>query len=225
MHAIPQEEVERVWRELESGIKRLEPLISEFKVYQQLLITIAAARKEPIERIQGELRSVCQQLTPRLPGDVWRRISTIAKNLGQPMDVVLGDLILKAISGDPSELVEYRLKFSEEMLGEGEKFLREGDVAQASEKFWNAVVQALKAVAATEEVELKSHRDLWEYVNKLVREHGDREIARLFANVEHLHRNFYERHLPRELVVEYIEDSKRLVEKLKQIIARSGRRG
>jgi len=116
------------------------------------------------------------------------------------------------------KLVRYRLSFCEEVLCEGEKLLREGNLIQASEEFWNAVVHALKAVAAKEGLELKTHGDLWKYVNKLAKTRGDLEIAKLFANANYLHKNFYEGNLLPELVREYIEDAKKLTEKLKKIV-------
>ena len=58
--------------------------------------------------------------------------------------------------------------------------LAKGDLRQAGEKAWRAVALALKSLAYRREgLRLSSHRELWEYVDKLVGETGDREIGRL----------------------------------------------
>lgn len=177
-----------------------------------------ACIEEDVGEILRELEQEFERFVQELSPELWRKIIAISRNLGQPISLVLRDLLAKALSEDPDELVRYRLSFCEEMLREGEKLLREGNLIQASEKFWNAVVQALKAVAAKEGLELKTHGDLWKYVNKLAKTRGDLEIAKLFANANYLHKNFYEGNLLPELVREYIEDAKKLIEKLKKIV-------
>lgn len=76
------------------------------------------------------------------------------------------------------------------------------------------VVQLIKAVTFKEGLELKTHDDLWDYINRSSKEHDDLEYVRLFANTNYLHRNFYKGKLPVELLQEYINDAKKLVKKL-----------
>lgn len=212
------EGVEKEWREVELELARVKPLLKEVGHYVVELLGAVALQHKALYGHYRELQNLYQQLVPVLPLEVWRRVSITARSLGQPLNLVLGDLILRALSSDPNELVRYRLSFCDEMICEGEELLMEGNLVQASEKFWNAIVQILKAVAAKEGLELKTHADLWNYVNRLAKARGDIEIAKLFANANYLHRNFYEGNLLPELVREYIEDAKKLIEKLKRIV-------
>ena len=65
---------------------------------------------------------------------------------------------------DPDELVEIHLKLSEKYMKEAEDLLAKGDHAQASEKAWGAAAQIVKALAAREGKEIRSHRELNEEV-------------------------------------------------------------
>jgi len=215
---LSSEEIEKTWKRIESIIRGLTPVFEEYRVIWEFMEKELRAYPKELFKHCEEVRNHFQQLIPVLPVDVWREVAVIAENLGQPLEIVLGDLVVKALSSDPSELAVFRLKFCNRMLQEGRGLLEKGDLVQASEKYWNAVVQAIKAVASKEGVELKTHRDLWEYVNHLVRIHGDLELARLFANVNYLHRNFYEADLLPELVREYIKDAEKLIEKLRYIL-------
>lgn len=52
------------------------------------------------------------------------------------------------------------LKLGEKYLKEGEEFLAKGDVIQASEKFWGAMAEAIKAVAESRGWEHAKHGHL-----------------------------------------------------------------
>lgn len=60
----------------------------------------------------------------------------IARNLGLPVEVVLGDLVVKALTRRDPDIIEFRLMLSEKFLHEGEKLLKKNDLIEASEKFW-----------------------------------------------------------------------------------------
>lgn len=213
-----QEEVEKVWKELEQELRKVSPLVREQIEYINTQLMLMSSYREEVIKTFEEFRKTYQQFIPQIPRDVWSKVILIARNLGQPISVVLGDLVAKAVSKDPSELAEYRIGFSERMRSKGEELLREEDIVQASEKFWNAVVQAIKAIATQEGLELRTHADLWNYINALAKRHGDIEFARLFAECNYLHRNFYEGDLLPELVREYIESAKKLIKKLRELI-------
>jgi uncharacterized protein (UPF0332 family) len=83
------------------------------------------------------------------------------------------------ISLDPDDRVEFHLRLSEKFLSEAEEFLRKGDYLQASEKGWGAAAQIVKALAVKEGRELRSHKDLWSYVNELAKKLQDIEIRHL----------------------------------------------
>jgi PaREP1/PaREP8 domain containing family protein len=59
---------------------------------------------------------------------------------------------------DPGERVEMYLAASRRFWEEGMRLLEAGDVRQASEKLWNAVVQAVKAYAEAAGLPHDSHR-------------------------------------------------------------------
>lgn len=102
-------------------------------------------------------------------------------------------------------------------LEQAEALLAAGDYPQASEKFWGAVAEAVKAVAATRRWRHSSHRDLREVISRLYQESGDAELPRLFSVAEALHANFYENYIAAEVVKAHAEDARRLVEKLQAL--------
>ncbi len=219
MPEIPAEEVEKEWRELEPEIKKLESIASVFREHHARILEdlkrTSSWLRNHIELSRDEISS----RIPYMPAEIWRKAILISKNLGIPLNIVIGDLIVKELSKDPNEIVEYRLKLCDEMLKHGEELLAKEDIMEASEKFWNAVVQAIKALAITENIELKTHRELWDYVKKLARKLNDVEIEKLFADANYLHINFYEGYLSPTLTENYITSAKKLIDKLKNLIS------
>jgi hypothetical protein len=134
------------------------------------------------------------------------------------------ELILEALSKmlneplDPETRVEVHLKLSEKYLRDAEDFLAKGDYVQASEKAWGAASQMVKALAAREGVELRSHGELHKYVAKLSKERGDREIMTLWFSASSLHQNFYENWFPEEAVRNGVENVKSFIEKLRKLM-------
>jgi xylose isomerase len=76
----------------------------------------------------------------------------------------------------------------------------------------------VKALAAREGRELRSHRDLWVYVDELSERLSNREIRLLWRAANSLHQNFYESWMPPRDVRYAVEDVKRLIEKLKGLV-------
>lgn len=109
-------------------------------------------------------------------------------------------------------------KLNEKYLKNGEKFLAEGELAQACEKFWGAVAEAIKAIAESRGWEHVKHRHLMETISRLFRETRDEELLRLMASAERLHSNFYENFMSKEEVEVHITDAKKLIEKLKALM-------
>jgi len=72
------------------------------------------------------------------------------------------------------------------------RFLQEGEVQKASEFFWGSMAQALKAVAASRGMELRSHGLIRQYARELARELGDESIVDGFREADSLHSDFYE---------------------------------
>jgi len=68
---------------------------------------------------------------------------------------------------------------------------------------------------------LRSHHELWEYVNELVERLGDAEVKRLWHAANALHRNFYESWMTPKSVAAALEDVKLLVGKLRKLLQSS----
>jgi hypothetical protein len=153
-----------------------------------------------------------------------KRIAEKLKKESERMGVSEEELVVKILSEtlgeslDPDTSCELHLKLSEKYLREAEEFLAKGDYVQASEKAWGAAAQMVKALAAKEGIELRSHGELHRHVSKLGSERGDREIPRLWLSAVSLHQNFYENWLPGEIVEEGLESVKEFVEKLRKLL-------
>jgi len=149
---------------------------------------------------------------------VYDRLREEARRLNVSIEELVVDIISKTlnISLDPTDMVEFHLRLCEKFLAEAEEFLRRGDYLQASEKGWGAAAQIVKALAAKEGRELRSHGELHKEVVKIIKELGDDELRHLWQSAISLHQNFYEGWLPKELVEKDIEDIKKLVEKLRK---------
>ena len=115
------------------------------------------------------------------------------------------------------ETVKHYLDLNRKYLSEGGRLLAKGDPVQASEKFWGAAAEMVKAVAAGRGVELRTHADLWTFVTKLRDELNDPEITRLFSIAGMLHQNFYEASMTPKAVRDGAESVKRFVNKLEKL--------
>ena len=79
--------------------------------------------------------------------------------------------------------------------------LEAGDLIQASEKYWGAAAQALKAVAQTRGWPHNSHAHFYRIIRNLIDESSDTELFELFNAANQLHSNFYENWMqPREIL-------------------------
>lgn len=96
--------------------------------------------------------------------------------------------------------------------------LEAGDPEKAGEFLWGSLSQALKAVAASKEIELKRHWDLTDYAKGLTRQQGDKSIYDVFGHASYLHSNFYEAGLRVEDVEIYAQEIKEMVGKLLGLI-------
>jgi len=112
------------------------------------------------------------------------------------------------------ERIKRYLRLNGKYLKEAEDLLAKGDYVQASEKFWGAAAQSVKAVAARRDVELLTHTSIFEFVSKLHKKHPELKLAEDFHIASSLHTNFYEDWLPAEMVKVGAARVKALVEKL-----------
>ncbi len=111
------------------------------------------------------------------------------------------------------------LRLNGKYLREADRLLEKDDLPQASEKFWGAMAEAIKAVAVARGKRLGRHKDLSRFVQELHREHPEWKLPLLFAAGEALHTNFFEDHYAKELVSIYGEATKQFVDLLKRLIS------
>jgi hypothetical protein len=152
-----------------------------------------------------------------VPSKIERKLKEEAERKGASEEELVLKILSKALDEplDPDELVEVHLKLLEKYMNEAEDFLKKGDYVQASERAWGAAAQAVKALAAKDEREIRSHRELQEYAASIIEK--DAELRKGWSAAGELHRNFYEAWLPPKLVRGYIEDVKEFLSRIKRL--------
>jgi len=111
------------------------------------------------------------------------------------------------------------MALNEKYLRDADRLLADGDYVQASEKYWGAMAEIVKAIAALRGWKHFSHRELREAVSLLREETGDADVIRLFSIGESLHANFYENFMKPDDVKIYAEDAHSFVDKLQPLAA------
>jgi len=150
-----------------------------------------------------------------------RRIEEKLRRESERIGVSEEELILEALSKtlneplNPETRFETHLKLSEKYLRDAEELLAKKDYVQASGKAWGAAAQIVKALAAREGREIRSHASLWEYMDELAERLGDLMLRYLWRTANTLHQNFYENWMPAREVELAVKDVKTFVEKLK----------
>lgn len=97
-------------------------------------------------------------------------------------------------------------------------FVEVDDAEKASEFLWGSIAEALKAVAASKEIELRSHKDLRDYAMELAKALRDESIRNTFLHAQSLHSNFYETGLVMEDVAMCADDIRATLAKLFSLI-------
>ncbi len=103
---------------------------------------------------------------------------------------------------------------SETLLDQAYAELDAGDLIQASEKFWGATAQALKALAQERGWEHGSHAHFYAIVRNLVDETGDHDLVELFGAANLLHINFYEHWLEEIEIRTFAQQVRELLNRL-----------
>ena len=75
------------------------------------------------------------------------------------------------------EKVENYLKLNDKYLKEGDALLEKGDYVQASEKFWGAAAEVIKAIAVKREIDVRSHGEMYRFITTLSKETKDTELV------------------------------------------------
>jgi uncharacterized protein (UPF0332 family) len=156
-----------------------------------------------------------------LPKKIERKLKEEAERTGVSEEELVLEALSKALNEplDPEARLEVHLKLSEKYMREAEDLLAKGDYAQASEKAWGAAAQIVKALAAREGKEIRSHASLWEYVDELAEKLGEIELRHLWGRANNLHQNSYENWMPARDVRLAVNDVKMFVERLKVILS------
>jgi HEPN domain-containing protein len=153
-----------------------------------------------------------------IAGSIYRRLKEEAERRGAAVDEVVVEPLERALGAslDPPERAEFHRGLAEKFLREAEELLARGDYLQASEKAWGAAAQIVKAVAAKKGKELKSRGDLWRFVLEVAGEND--ELRRLWHVANTLHQNFYEGRIQPEGVRRAVDDVKRFVGKMRELL-------
>ena len=117
-------------------------------------------------------------------------------------------------------------EISERFLRHAEREFERGDMLQASEKAWGAVVHYVKAIGEAEGLRTHRHRQINIAANELLDRLDDPEPGRTNLNVVNgLHANFYEDWLPEESVRSGLDSARELIEDLKAAKSRGADNG
>ncbi|MFC2016290.1 PaREP1 family protein [Chloroflexota bacterium] len=107
---------------------------------------------------------------------------------------------------------------SRHYLLDASKFIDSGDSEKASEFLWGSMAQALKAVAASNDIHLGNHRRIWDYAESLTKELEDKSIYDAFIQANYLHTNFYESELELKNVRRIAEDIRIAIGRLLSLV-------
>ncbi len=114
--------------------------------------------------------------------------------------------------------VEKYVRQSHNYLRNASNFIDAANPEKAGEFLWGSMAQALKALAASRGIHLRTHSRIWDYVDGLAKELEDKSIYDAFVKANHLHTNFYESELELKDVRIMAEDIRLTVGKLLSFI-------
>ena len=106
---------------------------------------------------------------------------------------------------------------SAQLLEQAHLELEDGDLIQASEKFWGATAQALKAIAQERGWEHNSHAHFYRIVQAIIEETGDEDLFDLFGSANLLHINFYEHWMNAAQIRKLADQVEQLINRLDHI--------
>jgi hypothetical protein len=95
-----------------------------------------------------------------------------------------------------------------------QKAINNKEFEKAGEFLWGSVAQILKATAASKEIKLRNHAQLWNYAQSLSKGLGDESIYDTFYKANYLHTNFYEAELTPEAIIIQNENIKEFLLKM-----------
>ena len=148
--------------------------------------------------------------------DIYELLLVIARRKGKSIEELILESVIKEL--DPRMRLEAYRKLHEKYFREAEELYEKGDLVQAGEKYWGALVSLLNIIGEKENLPHYTHRDLREIVEFLTEKTNDPEYSRLFSSAEALHSNFYHNFMSRLSFNVHREDILKLIQKLKRLI-------
>ena len=79
-----------------------------------------------------------------------------------------------------------------------EELIRRDELRKASEMLWGAVTQSVKALAALYSIDITNHGQFFTFLRDLCHDLGNEYFYATFAELNDLHRNFYDEFIPKE---------------------------
>ena len=154
--------------------------------------------------------------TVTLPKTLIERLKKLSEASGASIEEVIIDKLSEEI--DPEERANTYWEMAEEYLSQADKELQSGNLKQASEKIWGAAALAVKAVAYSREgIRLRSHGELWEYIDRLIQETGQEDLGTLWRTATAMHVNFYENWAPKGEIQRSLKSIEKLLQTLKKL--------
>src|SRR6266702_683917 len=101
----------------------------------------------------------------------------------------------------------------------GKHAIAAGEYRKASELLWGAVTQQLKALAATHNIVITSHRQFFDFLRQLAAELEDKPLYEDFVALNALHKNFYDEIIPSDLFPGFYQKAIEYVVRLETLVA------
>jgi hypothetical protein len=125
---------------------------------------------------------------------------------------------IRVTASQSSEMQKRYQRLHSKYLTSADKLLSEGDLSQASEKYWGAVAGIVKNIAAKRKIRLKTHQDIRDFMRVLDEERPDLNLWSEFGVAQYLHSNFYEDEIVDWELRKYSESVKALIQKLSEFL-------
>jgi hypothetical protein len=125
---------------------------------------------------------------------------------------------IRVTTSQSSEVQKRYQRLHNKYLTNADKLLSEGDLSQASEKYWGAVAGIVKNIAAKRKIRLKTHQDIRDFIRVLDEERPDLNLWSEFGVAQYLHSNFYEDEIVDWELRKYSESIKILIQKLSEFL-------
>jgi hypothetical protein len=109
-------------------------------------------------------------------------------------------------------------RLNNKILKDADEELENGDVVRASEKYWGAAAEIVKAYSSARGFKTRTHNDLWQAVIDLDKKHPSLELLKDFNQAGYLHSNFCEDELRPEAVKVAGDTVKDFVKKMEKFL-------